>query len=161
LDTLGVEANVATEKELRNARKIGKDKYLAMALIRGADRGRYSHLMDDLKNQFTMGHNNYPRNITAAYNLLLNYRITRQLQKSTRIINDSESVSFATVERPDVATVTCYRCQKKGRYASSCTTKDGHKDSAAPARADGPVTEALQQLVLADPPDDYSDCEGF
>jgi hypothetical protein len=33
LETLGVEVNVATEKELRNARKIGKDKYLAMALI--------------------------------------------------------------------------------------------------------------------------------
>jgi hypothetical protein len=112
LETMGVEANVATEKELRNARKIGKDKYLAMALIQGADRGRYSHLMDDLKNQFTMGHNNYPRNITAAYNLLLNYRITRQPQQLTRVINDSESVSFATVERPDVATITCYRCHK-------------------------------------------------
>jgi hypothetical protein len=58
LETMGVEASVATEKELRNARKVGKDKYLAMALIRGADRGRYSRLMDDLKNQFTMGHNN-------------------------------------------------------------------------------------------------------
>jgi hypothetical protein len=111
---LGVETSVATEKELRNTRKIGKDKYLVMALIRGADRGRYSRLMDDLKNRFTMGHNNYPRNITVAYNLLLNYRITRQPQQSTRIINDSESVSFATVEKPDIATVTCYRFQKKG-----------------------------------------------
>jgi hypothetical protein len=161
LETLGIEASVATEKELRNARKIGKDNYLEMALIRGADRGRYSRLMDDLKNHLTMGHNNYPRNITAAYNLLLNYRITKQPQQSTRIINDSERVSFATIERPDVATVMCYRCQKKGHYASSCHTKDGHKDSAAPARADGPVTEALHQLVLADPPDNYSDCERF
>jgi hypothetical protein len=49
-----------------------------MALIRGSDRGRYSRLVDDLKNQLAMGHNNYPRNITAAYNLLLNYRVTRQ-----------------------------------------------------------------------------------
>jgi hypothetical protein len=71
LETMGVEVSVATKKELRNARKIGKDKYLAMAMIRGSDRSRYSRLMDDLKNQFTMGHNN-PRNITAAYNLLLN-----------------------------------------------------------------------------------------
>jgi hypothetical protein len=88
--TLVVEASVATEKKLRNTRKIGKDKYLTMSLIRGADRGRYSRLMNDLKNQFTMGHNNYPRNITAAYNLFLNYRTTIQPQKSTRIINDSE-----------------------------------------------------------------------
>jgi hypothetical protein len=60
LEMLGVESRVATEKELWNARKIGKDKYLEMTLIRGADRGRYSHLADDLKNQFTMGQNNYP-----------------------------------------------------------------------------------------------------
>jgi hypothetical protein len=118
--------------------------------------------MDDLKNRFTMGHNNYPRNITVAYNLLLNYRITRQPQQSTRIINVSESVSFATVEKPpDIAIVTCYRCQKKGHYTSSYPTKEGDKDSAAPARAGGTVAEALQQLVLADPPEDYGEYEEF
>jgi hypothetical protein len=42
LEAMGVEANIAT-----------------------SDRGKYSRLMDDLKNQFTMGHNKYPRNITA------------------------------------------------------------------------------------------------
>jgi hypothetical protein len=155
---LGVETSVATEKELRNTRKIGKDKYLVMALIRGADRGRYSRLMDDLKNQFTMGRNNYPRNITAAYNLILNYRITRQPQQSTRIINDSESVSFATVEKPpDIATVKCYRCQEKGHYASSCPTRDGGKYSAAPAQSGGIVTEALHQLVMDDSSEEYGE----
>jgi hypothetical protein len=128
-----------------------------MELIRGSDRGRYSRLVDDLKNQFTMGHNNYPRNITAAYNLLLNYWITRQPQQSTIIINNSESVSFASVKKPDIATVTCYRCQKKGHHASSCPTRVGDKDSVAPIRASGTVTEALQQLVLADPPEEYGE----
>jgi hypothetical protein len=158
---MGVEENIATEREPLDANKVGKDKYLAIALIRGSDRGRYSCLVDDLKNQFTMGHNNYPRTVTASYNRLLNYWVTRQPQQAARIINDSESVSFATVERPELATVRCYRCQKKGHYASSCPTRGGDKDIAAPVQADGEAIDALQQLVLADPPEYYGDYEEF
>jgi hypothetical protein len=161
LEAMGVDTSTATEKEILDASRVGKEKYLAMALIRASYRGRYSHLVDDLKNQFTMGHNTYPRNVTAAYNMLLNYRVTRQPQQSTRIINDSESVSFATSERPELATFRCYRCQKKGHYASSCPTKGGDKDVAPAAPEDGAVIEALHQLVLADPPADYGDYEEF
>jgi hypothetical protein len=67
-----------------------------MALIRAADKTRYSSLTDDLVNQFTMGHNNYTANITAAYNMLNNYRVSAQ--STAIIINDSEGVAFATVD---------------------------------------------------------------
>jgi hypothetical protein len=52
--------------------------------------------MDDLVNQFTMGHTNYPISITSAYNLLINYRVTTQ--STSRIINYSEVVFFVTVD---------------------------------------------------------------
>jgi hypothetical protein len=152
-----VDAITAIEKELFDASRAGKEKYLAMTFIWASDRGIYTRLVDDLKNQFTMGHTTYPRNITAAYNLLLNYRVTRQPQQTTRIINDSESVPFATVEKPELTTVRCYRCQKKGNYASSCPTKSGDKEVAAATPVEGEVTEALQKLVLADPPEEYGD----
>jgi hypothetical protein len=76
--------------------------------------------MDDLINQFTMGHNNYPKNFTAAYNLLINYRVTGQ--STARIINDSESMSFATVEKEkrDLTLSRCFRCHKKGHFANHC-----------------------------------------
>jgi hypothetical protein len=81
-----------------------------MALIREAYKSRYSRLMDDLVNQFTMGHNNYPVNVTSAYNILINYCVTTQ--SIARIINDSEGVAFATVdvtkEKRDLLKIRCF-----------------------------------------------------
>jgi hypothetical protein len=58
-----------------------------MALIRASAKSRYRRLVDDLMNQFTMGHNNYQINITAVYNLLIKCNVTTQ--STARIINDS------------------------------------------------------------------------
>jgi hypothetical protein len=73
LALVGETHETPTDKPILKAEKVGKKKYLGMALIRGAGNTRYSSLTDDLLNQFTMGHNNYPANITSAYNLLINY----------------------------------------------------------------------------------------
>jgi hypothetical protein len=96
LELIGVTQTSSTDAQILEARRVGKEKYLAMALIRAADKSRYSRLMDDLVNQFTMGHSNYQINITAAYNLLINYCVTTQ--STSRIINDSEGVAFVTVD---------------------------------------------------------------
>jgi hypothetical protein len=120
LEIMGINKDNASNDEVIKARKAGEDKYLVMALVKGADRSRCSRLMDDLVNQFTMGHNNYPPNITAAYNLLINYRVT--IQSTARIINDSESMSFTTVEKEkwDLTLSRCFRYQKKGHFAKHC-----------------------------------------
>jgi hypothetical protein len=110
LTLVGETHATATDEQILKAEKVGKEKYLGMALIRAADKTRYSRLTDDLVNQFTMGHSNYPVNITAAYNLLINYRVSAQ--STTRIINDSEGVAFATVnvtkEKRDLTKIRCF-----------------------------------------------------
>jgi uncharacterized heparinase superfamily protein len=113
LEALCIDKDSASKAEILKARKVREDKYLGVALVKGADRIRHSRLMDDLINQFKMGHNNYPQNVTVAYNLLINYRVTGQ--STARIINDSESMSFATLEKEkrDLTLIRCFRCQKK------------------------------------------------
>jgi hypothetical protein len=157
LEVFGIDKDSATKAEILKARKVREDNYLGMALVKGADRMRYSRLMDDLINQFTMGHNNYPQNVTAAYNLLINYRVTGQ--STARIINDSESMSFATVEKEkrDLTLIRCFRCQKKGHFANHCP--EVKKEEGA---GGGEVTtEALQQLMLAEPPKGCNDYDDF
>jgi hypothetical protein len=160
LALVGETHETATDEQILKAEKVGKEKYLGMALIRGADKTRYSSLTYDLVNQFTMGHTNYPANIIAAYNLLINYRVSAQ--STARIINDSESVAFTTVdvtkEKRDLSKIRCFRCQKKGHFANHCPI-DGSNNN-APGGAEV-VTEALQQLVLAEPPDGYESVEEF
>jgi hypothetical protein len=150
LEFMGVAQMSTTDPHILEARKVGKEKYLAVALIRAADTSRYSRIMDDLVDQFTMGHNNYPINVTSAYNLLINYRVTKQ--STARIINESEGVAFATVdvtkEKRDLLKIRCFRCQKRGHFATQCPDNETNK---APDGAEA-ATEALQQLVLADSP---------
>ena len=50
-----------------------KNKMLGVALFRRADRGRYTKLMTDLKDQYTLKSDVYPGDITSAHNLLENY----------------------------------------------------------------------------------------
>jgi hypothetical protein len=104
--------------------------------------------MDDWVNHFTIGHNNYPQNVTTAYNLLINYWVTGK--STARIINDSESIPFATVEKEkrDLTLISCFRCQKKGHFANHCPEIKKEEG----AGGGEVVTEVLQQLMLADPP---------
>jgi hypothetical protein len=82
LNLEGVDKTNVTHAQTLNATRIGKEKYPVMALLRTSDRIRHSCLMDDLENNFTMGHTNYPYNITAAYNLITNYQSISSLSRS-------------------------------------------------------------------------------
>ena len=53
---------------------MSRDRTLAAALIRGADPSRYGTLITDLANQYAIGKDNYPIDITAAKALLNTYK---------------------------------------------------------------------------------------
>jgi hypothetical protein len=102
-----------------------KYKYLAVAFLCSADKARYTMLLKDLDSAYLYGTNNYPVNVTLAYNLLVHFK--NHMKPAARIFNDSEGVSFANVEKgperrpkyvPDVTRVKCYACNKLGHYVN-------------------------------------------
>jgi hypothetical protein len=168
LELEGLIEATATDEQTIKTSKEGKEKYLAMSLIRASDQIRYRRLMDHLQNQFTMGYNNFPTNVTVAYNLIINYRVTGQ--SIARIINDSEGVLFTTVEKGvafamvkkvkekcDYSKIKCFQCQQRGHFANHCPENEEDK----PPGEGGEVTEALQQLIFAEPPDSYETYDEF
>ena len=73
--------------------KAAKQKHLLVAMLCGADRGKYGKLVEELRNDFTKGGDYYPANLTEAYELLLNYKMSHS-KLSARLMDDPEEVSF-------------------------------------------------------------------
>ena len=64
----------ASPDVLKAAEKYAKEQYLACTFIFGADRKRYGRLLENLENDFTQKTERWPKTITDAYSLLINWK---------------------------------------------------------------------------------------
>jgi hypothetical protein len=64
-----------TNKELL---QMSCDCMLALHFLKQADQKCFSGLWIDLENKYTCNNDQYPTNLTAAYSLLVNFRIPKQ-----------------------------------------------------------------------------------
>ena len=83
-----------TAAELEEA---GRQETLAMALLRGADRTRYGTLLDHLANQFASGRDEYPKDLTAAYSLLVHYKTPSNARTRPTGTNNSSSTNSTPI----------------------------------------------------------------
>ena len=128
---------------------------VAMMFLRQSDKHRFEGLNADLANNFSRGVDQYPRDITGAYNLLVNYKpppgSERRQQRNRNAqqqqqqqgnsaartgANDDEdagpAMTFAQNSRTTPGTdgvlhshITCFECQTMGHYASACPNSGG------------------------------------
>jgi Zinc knuckle len=117
-----------------------REQFIAVMFMLGADRGRYGKLIVDLENQYLQGQDNYPRNLNAAYNLLLNYKQWERRIPQAGAPNDG--VTFTNIgdvgddghsegnvnaitdkKSKDKSKIVCHKCKQKGHYANECTNE--------------------------------------
>jgi hypothetical protein len=155
----GIDVDNVSDASKRKAMETAKNRYLAMTMLTAADVTRYSRLLEDLDNDYTKGNDNYPRTVTKAYNLIINYR---QARPEARIYHNAEGVPFANIgeegdERApkDRSHIICFNFQTKGHYANKCPHPKREDGAGAGATANEvghvkEITEANQFLIASE-----------
>jgi hypothetical protein len=93
-------------------------------LMKNSDQGKYGSLMTSLTTQFSMGTNQYPKDVMAAVDILTIHRFDKKEPKNinqrNRNRNDNNTASTTTTQssfnQEALKKATCYCCGKKGYY---------------------------------------------
>ena len=91
--------------------------------IKNANHGRYADIKVNLENDFLVGYNKYPNNLTEAHKLLINYKHVQKggIHSRNKTTVSNNGVAFAqdvnTRCTKDKSNITCYQCGKTGHYA--------------------------------------------
>ena len=135
-----IDLKTASNDDIAELKKTAQEQYLATAFLLSSDRGRYGRLLEDLENDFLQVQDHWPKTLTAAFNLLTNWkhntiRNADQLSDGVSFLNadeqDEEPTDTALTtdgtkksgyqgKNFDKSKVTCHRCGKKGHYAPEC-----------------------------------------
>ena len=106
------------EYEIKDA-TAAKQQYLAIAFLKRADQRRYGGLWSELENNYTRGQDQYPPDLTNAYNLLLNYRPAPAQRQTRRNTGEGEVSGMSFLQNGEAipgingithARVKCYNC---------------------------------------------------
>ena len=93
LRSQGINVDEATDAQEEAAETEGTQWYLALAFLMGSDHSRFGRLLEKLENDFTAGNDNYPKTLTDAYNMLLEWKDDPRLLMR---MAGNDGISFAT-----------------------------------------------------------------
>jgi hypothetical protein len=139
---IGIQSNTTDATEMARITTTVRDYTLGTAFILGADSGRYSNMIRGLKNASLAGRDEWPKNVTEAYNYLSKWESE---DSNPPVPREYEALNFHQAEKepqPWHAKMTCRNCNKLGHIAAFCTQAKKEKAAAATVQAqDGEVDE--------------------
>jgi uncharacterized protein (DUF1919 family) len=95
-------------------------------LMKNSDQGKYGLLMTSLTTHFSMGTNQYPKDVMAVVDILTCHKFDKKEPKNNnnqRNKNQNDDNTALTVTTPSsfnqeaLKKATCYCCGKKGHYS--------------------------------------------
>jgi hypothetical protein len=166
-----LDATTISADDMKAIVKEAKEQCLAMSFLARSDKARYGQKIEDLENDFLQGQDNYPKTISGAYSLLINWKQEHHARTMRILSSSSDGVNFANVDIEnenesgtalttdganaaagnavsDKSNIKCYRCKKMGHYSNECTIPDKR--------------QTAEQMLMAGIEDgDYDDDEGY
>ena len=122
-------ADSTVQTELRDG---SFDRFMAYVLLRNSDQNKYGSVMHGLVSQFSMEHDQYPRTLIAATDILTNHRHDNYNKKKgpwkenddKNKTNNEEEKRTETSFAQNKSNVMCYCCGKTGHKSPECSEKD-------------------------------------
>jgi hypothetical protein len=119
----------ADETDTDKQDKMQKGVYVpwtAYMLMKNSNQGKYGLLMTSLTTHFSMGTNQYPKDVMAAVDILTNHRFDKKEpknnnQRNKNWNNDNTGSTITTqssFNQEALKKATCYYCGKKGHYSN-------------------------------------------
>lgn len=157
--------SVASSVQVTTAEEEALQKFYAVRFLSSVDRVRYGNISTDLENSFIKGSNQYPKNLTAAYNMLANWKVSGQQQEA----RNGDGLNFA---QSGEQTEPSGRRGRGGRGRSrggrrphwanqdaetlNCMVEDGegHAEDNSGEQNNDEVTDAIQAEAQDDEDDD-------
>jgi len=87
---------------------LASERYLAYALLRAADKTRYSSVIRDLENQYSLDNDQFPSTVTDSFGVLINYK--KHYQGNSTEHKDDDFAFTNSHEKPKGKGVTCFSC---------------------------------------------------
>jgi len=66
-----------------------KERSLAIMFILNASQDSYGQLTNNLENRFLLGHDDFPKAMTEAYDMLFNYKTTKNVNNPNQRISNN------------------------------------------------------------------------
>jgi hypothetical protein len=97
-------------------------QWTAYMLMKNGNQGKYGSLMTSLTAQFSIGTNQYPKDVMAAVDILTNHRFNKKEPKNNNQRNRNRNNNNTALTRTTQSSfnqealkkATCYCCGKKG-----------------------------------------------
>ena len=101
VDTIDIEefhqnVNQDIRDLIEEKHQLREENQKALYFITKLHKGRFGGLIDDLQNAFDRGRNEYPKNLSAAYQMALNYRVNGKRADSLVVQKEQYGAAFAT-----------------------------------------------------------------
>ena len=121
--------------ETKKFQEIAFEQFLAFTYLENGDKSKYGSLLNNLKQQQSLKHDQYPKTVSDALNLLNNHKLdnigkkynekTKENEEKIKIEeeNNIPELSFAQLEG------RCYCCGKVGHKSPKCWDKNKSRES--------------------------------